>query len=85
MTFRIDDLTIAVLPERYAVDAADCTKCTKCTQRTGGPSGCSDTVSSAGNCCDGRGDSSASTKRTKSEDHLAALMAQLDEVLVSAV
>jgi hypothetical protein len=84
MTFRIDDLTVAVLPDRYAIEAADCTKCTKCTLRTGGPSGCEDTITSANNCCDGHGDSSTTKKRTKSEDDFAILMAQLDEVLVSA-
>ena len=86
MTFRVEDLTVSLLPERYdAAKPADCTKCTKCTARTGGPSDCSCPSDNKGGCdcpnCEG---SSAPVKKAElTRDDLAVLRAQLDEFLAS--
>ena len=50
MTFRVEDLTVSLLPERYEIeDAAACTKCTKCTAKTGPMTDCTGT--NQGDCC----------------------------------
>lgn len=87
MTFRVEDLTVSLLPERYdAAQPADCTKCTKCTARTGGPSDCSCPSEDGGGCECGGCKASSSPAKKKSElshDDLAILRAQLDEFLAS--
>lgn len=52
MTFRMDELMVAVLPsgDPYA-EAADCTPCTKCTARTAPPSPCPITDPLTGGGC----------------------------------
>ena len=87
MTFRVEDLTVSLLPERYdAAKPADCTKCTKCTARTGGPSDCS-CPSDEGGGCDCVNCKASSSPAKKQADHsvgdLALLRAQLDEFLAS--
>jgi len=84
MTFRVEDLSVALLPERYEVEMADqctqCTKCTKCSAKTGGPSEC--TCPSGKDCtCENSGQGGG-TKRAEAD--LEFLHAQLDELLVSA-
>jgi hypothetical protein len=85
MTFRVEDLSVALLPERYEIEMADqctqCTKCTKCTAKTGGPSDC--TCPSGKDCaCDNTGSGSSPTK--KAEADLEFLHGQLDELLATA-
>jgi hypothetical protein len=86
MTFRVEDLTVTLLPERFEIeDAAACTKCTKCTARTGDPTACSDPSEQGCECC-GKASQSPQPKKTKSsmaEQDLAELRAQLDEFLAS--
>jgi hypothetical protein len=76
MTFRVEDLTVSLLPERIqAEDFADCTQCTKCTAETGDPTDCSNP---SGHDC------SCGSKPTKRhERELETLRAQLDEFLAS--
>jgi hypothetical protein len=86
MTFRVEDLTVSLLPEPYEVeDMADCTKCTKCTVRTGEPTCCAAPSDVAGcdESCKANTDNK-STRRSSREDDLAVLSAQLDEVLAFA-
>jgi hypothetical protein len=86
MTFRVEDLTVTLLPERYEIeDAAACTKCTKCTARTGDPSQCSNPSEQGCECCE-KNSQAPKPKRTKSsmaEHDLAILRSQLDEFLAS--
>ena len=85
MTFRVEDLSVALLPERYEVEMADqctqCTKCTKCSAKTGGPSDC--TCPSGKDCsCADTGAGGGGTKRAEAD--LEFLHAQLDELLATA-
>jgi len=87
MTFRVEDLTVSLLPERYdAANPANCTKCTKCTARTGGPSECSCPSDQGGCECASCKDSSSPAKKSqaaRAADDLAILRAQLDEFLAT--
>jgi hypothetical protein len=87
MTFRVEDLTVSLLPERYdAANPANCTKCTKCTARTGGPSECSCPSDQGGCECANCKDSSSPAKKSqaaRAADDLAILRAQLDEFLAT--
>ena len=87
MTFRVEDLTVTLLPERLdAADAANCTKCTKCTGRTGGPSDCSCPSDQADCQCAGCKDVSSAAKKSQADraaDDLAVLRAELDQFLAT--
>jgi hypothetical protein len=86
MTFRVEDLTVSLLPEPYEVEGmADCTKCTKCTAKTGDLTCCA--APTDNNCtpsvCVETGEDKPKRK-TMREDDLAVLSAQLDEALAAA-
>ena len=85
MTFRVEDLTVTLLPERYEIeDAKACTKCTKCTARTGDPSQCSNpSDADCGPCCEKSSQAPTKTKSSMAEQDLAELHAQLDQFLAS--
>ena len=84
MTFRVEDLTVTLLPERYEIeDAAACTKCTKCTARTGDPSACSNPSEQGCVCCERNSDAPTKPKAAMAEQDLAELRAQLDQFLAS--
>jgi hypothetical protein len=84
MTFRVEDLTVTLLPERFEIeDAAACTKCTKCTARTGDPTACSDPSEQGCECCQKASQAPKKTKSSMAEQDLAELRAQLDEFLAS--
>ena len=88
MTFRVEDLTVSLLPFSHdPVEMGECTKCTKCTAKTGGPTACSEPSEEGCNqCCenDTCGKASNNNPRPKkSELDLAELRAQLDEFLAS--
>jgi hypothetical protein len=85
MTFRVEDLTISLLPEGYEIEnAKECTKCTKCTARTGEPTECSDPSEQGCECC--QRNSPGATPKKKSEldaAEVALLHKQIDELLAS--
>jgi hypothetical protein len=81
MTFRVEDLTVSLLPDGYGIeDAAD--KCTKCTKRTGPPTECSNPSEQGCECC-GKSSESPTKKRSLSDGEIAMLHAQIDELLAS--
>lgn len=86
MTFRVEDLSVALLPERYEVEMAgqctQCTKCTKCTAKTGGPTDCTCPSGKDCSCDNSATNAGGGTKRAEAD--LEFLHAQLDELLVSA-
>jgi hypothetical protein len=83
MTFRIDDLLVAVLPEPEAKGPA-CGNCTHCTKPTGDPTGCTtpNTEGRGGCCCDDSGQAKK-PKKARREEEFAVVAAQLEEVLIS--
>ena len=84
MTFRVEDLTVTLLPERYEIeDAKACTKCTRCTARTGDPSECSNPSDQGCVCCRNASDAPTKSKSSMAEQDLAELRAQLDQFLAS--
>jgi hypothetical protein len=83
MTFRVEDLTVTLLPERYDIEDAACTKCTKCTARTGDPTSCSDPSEAGCECCQKASNPTKKTKSSAAEQDLAELRAQLDQFLAS--
>lgn len=81
MTFRVEDLTISLLPEGYEIeDAAG--KCTKCTKHTGDPTACSDPSEQGCECC-GKASVTPTKKKSMSDGEIAMLHAQIDELLAS--
>jgi hypothetical protein len=87
MTFRVEDLTVSLLPEQMEIDGADCTecsKCTKCTARTGSPTDCSCPSENECACPICPNESSEAPGSSPNVDnHLEALRTQLDEFLAS--
>jgi len=85
MPFRVEDLTISLLPEGYEIEnAKECTKCTKCTARTGDPTACSDPSEQGCACC--QKNSPGATPRKQSEldaAEVALLHKQIDELIAS--
>ena len=85
MTFRVEDLTISLLPNQYAVEGADCAECTKATPATV-VSDCSCPSDGTAEMCDCPQCEESSEEKTaiaKGARHLEALHAQLDELLAS--
>jgi len=80
MTFRVEDLTISLFPERYEIEDA-AAKCTKCTKRTGPPTDCSNPSEQGCECC-GKSDS-PTKKKSLSDAEISMLHAQIDELLAS--
>jgi hypothetical protein len=81
MTFRVEDLTVSLLPEGHTIEDAADAKCTKCTKHTGPPTACSDPSEQGCVCCKGQSDSP--TKRALSDGEITMLHAQIDELLAS--
>lgn len=80
MSFRIDDLTVAILPERFDVLAAGecgaCTDCTECTDDTSVKTTCSTPLTGTEGPCDpGNECAHEGTKK--------ALRTQLDHALAA--
>jgi hypothetical protein len=88
MTFRMEDLLVAVLPNDVHAEKGDCTQCTRCTEKTAPPSPCASTdPETQGGCqcdvtceratdCD---DSSSAepTKKSWRDEQFAGLSQQL--------
>ena len=84
MTFRVEDLTVSLLPEGYEIEnAKQCTKCTKCTARTGDPTDCSDPSEQGCICCQKNSPGPSPTKSHLDETEVALLHKQIDELLAS--
>ena len=81
MTFRVEDLTVSLLPEGYQIEDA-AAKCTKCTKHTGPPTSCSNPSEQGGECCEKSSDS-PTKKRSLSNAEISMLHAQIDELLAS--
>jgi hypothetical protein len=81
VTFRVDDLLVAVMPEGLSKDKG-CPKCSKCTKPTAVPSPCQPDDPNTQNCppCIGsdRGTRKAQTWR---DEQFALLSEELEEVL----
>lgn len=82
MTFRIDDLLVAVLPETEA-KGKPCGNCTHCTKPTGDPTGCTtpNTQGRGGCCCDDSGQQRP--RKAQRDEEFALVAAQLEEVLIT--
>lgn len=85
MTFRVEDLTISLLPEGYEIEnAKNCTKCTKCTARTGEPTDCSDPSQIDCVCCQKNSPGPAPKRKSHlDEAEVALLHKQIDDLLSS--
>ena len=81
MTFRVEDLTVSLLPEGYQIEDA-AAKCTKCTKHTGPPTSCSNPSEQGCECCEKASDS-PTKKRSLSDTEISMLHAQIDELLAS--
>ena len=81
MTFRVEDLTVSLLPESYQIEDA-AAKCTKCTKHTGPPTSCSNPSEQGCECCEKSSDS-PTKKRSLSNAEISMLHAQIDELLAS--
>ena len=83
MTFRVEDLTISLLPEGYDIqNAAQCTKCTKCTARTGDPTACSNPSEEGCECCQ-KATQAPTKKSSMDAEEVALLHKQIDDLLAS--
>ena len=90
MTFRIEDLMVSVLPERFDVqlggDCGDCTTCSNCSDTTGSVSACSD--DNTGACAPpstGGGNGSADGCEDSPSSELEAMLRlQLDDALAAS-
>jgi hypothetical protein len=82
MTFRVEDLTVSLLPDGYGIEDA-AAKCTKCTKRTGPPTECSDPSEQGCECVCQKATNSPTKKRSLNESEIAMLHAQIDELLAS--
>jgi hypothetical protein len=82
VTFRVDDLLVAVLPEHLAADKG-CPKCSKCTNRTATGSPCQPGDPDTQNCpcLTSQQDKTRKKAQTWRDEQFALLSTELEEAL----
>jgi hypothetical protein len=81
VTFRVDDLLVAVLPAEMAADKG-CPKCSKCTNRTATGSPCQPNDPNTQNCpCLTSQDKTRKKAQTWRDEQFALLSTELEEAL----
>jgi hypothetical protein len=84
VTFRVDDLLVAVLPEQMEMEKdKGCPQCSKCTNRTATPTPCGDRDPNTENCLCIAPPSEQPAKKTQSwrDEQFDLLSRELDEAL----